>query len=66
MAKHTLKILRREHHKIFKVCFGHFATLCMKGLMGNNQLKCGILYKKIAMQEGDDERTINYEWSFIV
>ena len=30
--------------------------------MANNQLKCGILYEKIAMRVGDDERTINYEW----
>ena len=31
-------------------------------LMENNQLKCGIVYKKIAMRESDDERMINYEW----
>ena len=28
MAKHTLKILRREQRMI-----GHFTTLCMKGLI---------------------------------
>ena len=28
MAKHTLKILLCEHHKIFKVCL---AILCIKG-----------------------------------
>ena len=25
-------------------------------------MKCGIIYKKIAMRTGDDERRINYEW----
>ena len=30
--------------------------------MAYNQTKCGIIYKKIAMQVGDDERMINYEW----
>ena len=29
--------------------------------MTNNQTKCGIIYKKIAMRAGDDERMINYE-----
>ena len=32
MAKHALKILRSEHRKMFKVCFGHFSTLWMKGV----------------------------------
>ena len=26
--------------------------------MTNNQTKCGIIYEKIAMREGDDERMI--------
>ena len=30
--------------------------------MTNNQTKCGIIYKEIAMGAGDDERMINYEW----
>ena len=30
--------------------------------MTNNKTKCGIIYKKIAMWAGDDERMINYEW----
>ena len=30
--------------------------------MGNNQTKCGILYEKIGMRVGHDERMINYEW----
>ena len=30
--------------------------------MTNNQMKCGIIYKKIVMQVGDDEQMINYEW----
>ena len=30
--------------------------------MANNQLKCGIISDKIAMQVGDDEQRINYEW----
>ena len=25
-------------------------------------MKCGIIYEKIAMRAGDDERMINYEW----
>ena len=25
-------------------------------------MKCGIIYKKIAMQVGDDKQRINYEW----
>ena len=29
--------------------------------MTNNQTKCGIIYEKITMREGDDERMINYE-----
>ena len=33
MAKHTLKILRLSHCKVFKTCFAHFSTLPMKGLM---------------------------------
>ena len=31
-------------------------------LIANNQSKCGIIYKKIALRAGDDERKINYEW----
>ena len=30
--------------------------------MTNNQWKCGIIYEKIAMRAGYDERMINYEW----
>ena len=30
--------------------------------MTNKQMKCGIIYKKIVMQVGDDEQMINYEW----
>ena len=31
-------------------------------LVANNQLKCGIIYKKVAMRVGDDERITDYEW----
>ena len=31
-------------------------------LIADNQTKCGIIYKKIAMQVGDDKQRINYEW----
>ena len=31
--------------------------------MTNNQTKCGIIYEKIAIREGDDERMIN-EWLY--
>ena len=35
--------------------------------MTNNQMKCSIIYEKIIMWAGDDERIINYEWpNFIV
>ena len=30
--------------------------------MIHNQTKCGIIYEKIAMRAGNDERMINYEW----
>ena len=30
--------------------------------MANNQLKCDIFYKIIAMRLGDHEQTVNYEW----
>ena len=30
--------------------------------MAHKQTKCGIIYEKIAMRVGDDERMINYEW----
>ena len=32
--------------------------------MTNNQTKCSIIFKKNAMQVGDDERMINYEWPY--
>ena len=32
--------------------------------MTNNQTKCGIIYEKLVMQAGDDERIINYEWPY--
>ena len=31
-------------------------------VMAHKQTKCGIIYEKIAMRVGDDERMINYEW----
>ena len=31
-------------------------------LMANNHLECGLFYKKIAKQAGDDEQIIDYEW----
>ena len=30
--------------------------------MPNNQTKCGIIYEKLVMQAGDDERMIHYKW----
>ena len=32
MVKHTLNIFKCSHRKIFKICFGHFSKLSMKGL----------------------------------
>ena len=32
--------------------------------MTNNQTKCGIIYEKIVMRAGDDERIINCEWPY--
>ena len=37
------------------------AILIFYSVMTNNQMKCGIIYKKIVMQVGDDEQIINYE-----
>lgn len=31
-------------------------------LMASNQLKRGIIFEKIAIQAGDDEQILNYEW----
>ena len=31
-------------------------------LIADNQIKCSIIYKKIAMQVGDDKQRIYYEW----
>ena len=30
--------------------------------MTHNSTKCGNFYEKIAVQVGDDEQMINYEW----
>ena len=30
--------------------------------METNQLKCSIIYKKIVMRAGHDERIINHKW----
>ena len=38
------------------------AIVFFLSVMAYNQTKCGIIYKKIAMRAGDDERMINYEW----
>ena len=32
--------------------------------MTNNQTKCGIIYEKLVMRAGDDERIINNEWPY--
>ena len=37
------------------------AILIFYSVMTNNQMKCGIIYKKIVIQVGDDEQIINYE-----
>ena len=37
------------------------AILTFYSVMTNNQMKCGIIYKKIVIQVGDDEQIINYE-----
>ena len=34
--------------------------------MTNNQTKFDIIYEKIVMRAGDDERMINYEWPYWV
>ena len=36
MAKHTLKILRCEHRKNFKVCLAIFPHYAIKGYVGKN------------------------------
>ena len=35
-------------------------------LLGNNKLKCGIIYGNITMRAGNDERIINYGWPNVV
>ena len=35
-------------------------------VMTNNQTKCGIIYEKIAMLTGNDERMINYDWPLCI
>ena len=36
----------------------NFDLLFFLSVMTNNQTKCGIIYEKIAMREGDDEQMI--------
>ena len=40
----------------------NFVFFCY--LTASNQLKCGIIYEKIAMRVGDDEQRINDEWPY--
>ena len=49
------------HFFYFNCSFGLFFL----SMMTNNQTKCDIIYKKLGMRAGDDERIINYEWSKI-
>ena len=35
-------------------------------LLGNNKLKCGVIYENITMRGGNDERIINYGWPNVV
>ena len=46
----------------FSYFFLLIAILIFLSVMTYNQTKCGIIYEKIAMRAGDDERMINYEW----
>ena len=38
------------------------AILIFLSVMTDNQMKCGIIYKKIVMQVGDGEQMISFEW----
>ena len=40
------------------------AILIFLSVMTNNQTKCDIAYEKTAMQVGDDEQMINYDWLY--
>ena len=47
-----LSLFKKAKNKNYDFCY----------LMTNNQLRCRFIYEKIAMQAGDDEQIINYEW----
>ena len=54
-------IYKRIYIKELSFCFQFFflliaISICFLSMMTNNQTKCGIIYKKVAMQVGDDEK----------
>ena len=50
MAKHTLKILRCEHRKIFKVCLAIFQHYAIKGYKSSHEVYKSVLRKKSAIE----------------
>ena len=57
-----------SHVEELSFCFQFCSFNCnfdfFLSVMTNNQTKYGIIYEKIAMWAGDDERMINYEWPY--
>ena len=54
------------HVEELRFCFLIFLLIAIlifffSSMVTNNQTKCDIIYQKIAMRTGDDERMINYE-----
>ena len=47
-----LSVLKKAKNKNFDFCY----------LMANNQLKCGIIYKKAAVHVGDDAQIHYWYW----
>ena len=61
----SFKCWRNTFTAFFFQKTGEIAILIFCYLIANNQLKCGIIYKKIAMRVGDNEWKINYEWPYM-
>ena len=45
--------------------FPFITNIIFSSLLRNNQTKCGIICEKVRMRPGDDERKINYDWTYI-
>ena len=54
MAKHSLKILRCKHRKIFKVGLTFFLTLRMKGLIVSQVFLANIFHINVSQNSAAD------------